>query len=119
MNCMKCGREIEEGQVFCDQCLEVMAKYPVKPGIAIQLPHRKETPVLKKMHIKRRQPPTPEELIQKLKKRLRAIVILWIITLALLAATIYPTIQYFFGEDILLPGQNYHTITSTTETTTP
>lgn len=118
MNCMKCGREIEEGQVFCGNCLEVMEKYPVKPGIAIQLPHRKETPVTKKVHIKRRQPPTPEEQIQKLKKRVRAFVILWIVTLALLAATIYPTIQYFFGEDLLLPGQNYNTIT-TTEDATP
>ncbi len=118
MNCMKCGREIEESQVFCAECLEVMAKYPVKPGIAIQLPHRKDAPVLKKMHIKRRQTPTPEEQIQRLRKRVRTFVILWIVTLALLAATIYPTMQYFFGEDILLPGQNYTTIT-TTEATTP
>lgn len=32
MNCLKCGREIEEGQVFCNDCLVQMAKYPVKPG---------------------------------------------------------------------------------------
>lgn len=113
MNCMKCGREIEDGQVFCADCLEAMEKYPVKPGIAIQLPNRKETPALKKVHIRRRQPPTPEELIRRLKKRVRAFVILWLITLAMLAATIYPTIQYFFGEDMPLPGQNYNTVITT------
>lgn len=38
LNCLKCGREIEEGQVFCNDCLVQMAKYPVKPGTAVQLP---------------------------------------------------------------------------------
>lgn len=40
LNCLKCGREIEEGQVFCNDCLVQMAKYPVKPGTAVQLPSR-------------------------------------------------------------------------------
>lgn len=40
MNCMKCGVEIPEGQVFCDPCLEVMATHPVPPGIHVQLPRR-------------------------------------------------------------------------------
>lgn len=38
MNCMKCGREIPVGQVFCDGCLKVMETYPVKPDTAIHLP---------------------------------------------------------------------------------
>lgn len=118
MYCMKCGRDIEEGQVFCTSCLEVMAKYPVKPGIAIQLPGRKETPVLKKTYPRRRQPPTPEEQIQRLKKRLKRMIILWLITLALLAATIYPTIEFFLGKPFQLPGQNYTTIINT-EVTNP
>lgn len=111
MNCIKCGRDIEEGQVFCASCLEDMAKYPVKPGIAIQLPRRKDTSTVKKMHPKRRQPPTPEEQLRVLKKKLRRMIVLWLVTLALLAATIYPTVEYFFGEQFLLPGQNYTTIT--------
>lgn len=118
MSCMKCGRDTEEGQVFCAACREVMEKYPVKPGIAIQLPGRKDAPAPKKGHAKRRQPPTAEEQIQKLKKRLKAMVIVWLVTLMLLAATIYPTVEYFLGKRFLLPGQNYNTIT-TTETTAP
>lgn len=114
MTCMKCGRDIEENQVFCSACLEDMAKYPVKPGIAIQLPGRKEGPPPKKAYPKRKQPPTQEEQIRTLKKRLKGMVILWLVTLALLAATIYPTVEYFLGERFLLPGQNYTTITDST-----
>lgn len=111
MNCIKCGREIEEGKVFCPSCLEVMAKYPVKPGIAIQLPHKKEAPVLKKIHPRRRQSAAPEEQIRTLKKWLKRMVILWLVTMMLLAATIYPAVKYFLERNIPLPGQNYTTVT--------
>ena len=114
MYCMKCGREVNEGQVFCDSCLDVMKNYPVKPGIAIQLPGKKEAPP-KKGYVKRRQPPTPEEQILKLRKRLKGMLILWLVTLLLLAATIYPTVEYLTGHQILLPGQNYSTITNATQ----
>lgn len=115
MNCMKCGREVGEGQVFCTSCLENMANYPVKQGIAIQLPHRKDVPVSKKIHSKRRQTPTPEEQILRLKKWLRRIFLLWLVTILLLAATIYPTVEYFLGKSFPLPGQNYSTVTDSTD----
>ena len=118
MSCMKCGRDTQEGQVFCTSCLEVMAKYPVKPGIAIQLPGRKNAPAPKKAQTKRKQSITPEEQIRKLKKHLKRMILLWLVTLLLLAAAIYPTVEYFRGERFLLPGQNYNTIINT-ESTTP
>ena len=34
MSCLKCGRDIEEGQVFCTGCREVMEKYP---GLAVEV----------------------------------------------------------------------------------
>jgi len=117
VNCMKCGREIAEDQVFCESCLEVMRKYPVKPGIAIQLPQRKETPFVKKVQSKRRHAPTPEERIQVLKKRVRTLVILWLVTLALLAAALYPALEYFQGRRFHQTGQNYSTFTDSTEST--
>lgn len=40
MNCMKCGQEIQDGQVFCPGCLEVMEKFPIAPGAHIQIPRR-------------------------------------------------------------------------------
>lgn len=117
MNCIKCGREISEAQVFCPLCLKDMRNYPVKPGIAVQLPHHKDTPGPKKMHVKRRQPPTPEEQLIKIRKWLKRMIILWLITLILLAATIYPTVEFFTGNSFLLPGQNYTTITETNPNT--
>lgn len=46
MNCIRCGRETEEDQVFCSACLKDMDRHPVNPGTPIQLPNRtKRTPV--------------------------------------------------------------------------
>ena len=118
LSCLKCGRDIEEGQVFCPECLAVMAKYPVKPNIAIQLPHRKDGHIPKKVHVKRRQPPKPEEKIQAMKKWMRFLLTMWLITLLLLIAAMYPTVEYFLGNTFHLPGQNYHTVTEM-ETTQP
>ena len=112
VGCLKCGRDVEEGQVFCAGCLEVMAKYPVKPGIAIQLPGKREAVSTKKSHTKRKHALPLEEQNKHLRKRIRRLVVLWLVTLALLAATIYPTVQYFLGSRFLMPGQNYTTITT-------
>ena len=118
MSCIKCGRDIEEGQVFCESCLEVMKKYPVKPGIAIQLPNRKDAPLPKKTVQKRKTVLSAEEQVHRLKGRIRGLVVLLLIVLSLLAVTIYPTVEYFLGKNFHLPGQNYNTIVST-ESTTP
>lgn len=113
MYCMKCGREVKEGQLFCDLCLADMAKYPVKPGIAIQLPSRKDSPASKRNPARRRQAPKPEEQIRTLKRRLTRMTVLWLITLSLLLAAIYPTVSFFLGKHLPQPGQNYTAITST------
>lgn len=67
MHCMKCGIEIEETQVFCDDCLAVMEKYPVKPDVAVQLPKR--TTVAEKPT--RKKELTPEQLQQHQKGLLK------------------------------------------------
>lgn len=41
MACMKCGRPTEDTQAFCPECLDVMARYPVKKDIAVHIPKRK------------------------------------------------------------------------------
>lgn len=111
MHCMKCGREIGEGQVFCPDCLLVMAKYPVKPGTAILLPKRREVPFAKRA-VPRRKMLTPEEQIRKLRKSLRTVFALWLITFLLFCAALYPAILHLAGEVQLLPGQNYSVIGS-------
>lgn len=120
MPCLKCGRDIEDGQLFCGSCLEVMQKYPVKANTAVQLPHRDENVPGRKSSPKRRQAPTAEEKLQTAKRFLLRILILWFITLGLLIASLYPAVQYLLGETFRLPGQNYSTFsTEPTAATTP
>lgn len=42
--CLKCGKKTEERSVFCSECLEVMERYPVKPGTIVHLPRRQPLP---------------------------------------------------------------------------
>ena len=112
MNCLKCGRDIDEGQMFCGSCLEVMEKYPVKPNTAVQLPRRDDSVPVKKAAPKRRQLLTAEEKLQSAKRFLRRILILWLITLGLLIASLHPAIRFLMGDSIKLPGQNYSTFST-------
>ena len=70
MYCLKCGRDTESSQIFCDRCLQVMAENPVKPGTAILLPHQMTQEPSKKQP-RRRRPMTPEEQICHLSRTVR------------------------------------------------
>ena len=70
MNCMKCGVEIHEGQVFCDHCLSVMEQYPVRPGTHIHLPKRALAAALPKKPVKKKRALSPEEQISALKLKI-------------------------------------------------
>ena len=61
MNCMKCGKETAENQVFCESCLKDMGKYPVNPGTPVHIPSRKERDQDKKPP--RKKEPTKDEVI--------------------------------------------------------
>ena len=69
MTCMKCGVEIPENQVFCDACLSVMERYPVKPDAHIHLPKRVENVDAAKKPTKKKRAPTPEEQIAALQMK--------------------------------------------------
>ena len=117
MNCMKCGRETGETQIFCDECLADMAKYPVKPGTVVQLPARpKDVPVKKSG---RRPQMPPEEQIKLLKKRISILRFLLTLTTALLITATGFLIWRMNEEDVkILPGQNYITEETTEPTET-
>jgi len=106
--CMKCGRELKPGTVFCEGCLAEMEKYPVKPGVVVLLPHRPaQNP---KNPGRRKHPVVPlEEQVARLKKRLRDTIIALVLALAALAGTgWFAVTQYLENqEEGLLPGQNY------------
>lgn len=115
MNCLKCGREIEEGQVFCNDCLVQMAKYPVKPRTAVQLPSRGSAAVSKKVHSRRRSKTVPEEQLKALKKRIRILSVLLSVCVVLLIVLSVVTLRYM-SANRLLPGQNYSAVTATAAT---
>ncbi|MBE6920946.1 MAG: hypothetical protein E7468_05205 [Ruminococcaceae bacterium] len=48
MACMKCGKKLGKSQVFCDECLEIMAQCPVNPNAVVRLPERSAPPAAKK-----------------------------------------------------------------------
>lgn len=117
VNCLKCGREIEEGQVFCNDCLVQMAKYPVKPGTAVLLPSRGSAAVSKKVHPRRRGKPAPEEQLRTLKVRVRILSALLAFCVVLLIVLSVVTFRYM-SANRLLPGQNYSAVSPTVAATT-
>ena len=112
VNCLKCGREIDEGQVFCNDCLVEMAKYPVKPGTAVLLPSRGDAAVSKKAHSRRRGKTAAEEQLKALKNRIRILSVLLAVCILLLIVLSVFTFR-FLKEDDFLPGQNYSAVTAT------
>ena len=113
MNCMKCGREIESGQVFCPECLAEMEKYPVKPGIAIQLPKQREAPMFKKT-APRRRVLTPEEQIKRLRRCVRILTALLAACLIAMGLLLYPMVSQLWEDSKPKPGQNYSSVTDST-----
>ena len=110
MQCMKCGRDANNHQVFCEICQEDMEKYPVKPGTVVLLPHYvhynqpKRAPVRIVTH---------EEQLRRLKKRSR--VLAYLLALALAIAISFGMLSlYLYAEyeDKFLPGQNYTVVES-------
>lgn len=87
MNCMKCGAEIPENQVFCDHCLEVMEQYPISPAIHIHLPKRPQDLEEPKKAVKKKRTPSVEEqlsalYIKVLRLRLAAAILAFLLCVA-------------------------------------
>ncbi len=109
MNCMKCGREVEESQVFCPSCLQLMDQCPVKPDVVIQLPNRMEEPV--KRPVPRKKARTPEEQIARLKRSNRCLALLAALLLVSTVLLALLSIDFFRQLDMQrFLGQNYSTI---------
>ncbi len=111
MNCIKCGVEVSTEQMFCDECLAEMEKYPVKPGIAIQLPKRREIPVFKKAAPRRRA--TPDERVRRLQRLVAVLCVLLLAAVLVIGRLLYPMVQPMVEEEKPKPGQNYSSIEST------
>lgn len=115
MQCMKCGREIPAGDVFCQECLADMEKYPVKPGTVVHIPNQTQH---NRRQQERRPAMTLERRIEVLTRRIWALS--WLLTLAV--ATIIATCALIFSllqeakENRPVIGQNYSSTVPTGET---
>ena len=109
MNCMKCGREVDEGQVFCAECLESMEQEPIKINTPVMIPVQPP-----KTATPRRPVSNPEEEVkwlEKLNNNLCLILVLLVVTVLLL-------LIYVFNQEFLQAaeelGKNYHVIETVT-----
>ncbi len=110
MNCLRCGRETAEGQVFCPDCLAEMEKYPVKPGTAVLLPSQSGNAAPRRAP--KRRAPTAEEQLKTLKRRTRLLTAL--LAVALAAVIGLGVVLQQQSASRLRRGQNYTSIVSTT-----
>ena len=105
MTCLKCGRNTEDEHVFCQECLNVMDKYPVKSNTPVHLPQHAFTPSKKPAPRKRTISSEEQVLILRRKlRRSRLIGLILLVTLSLAAALL---VRELAGEEIPAIGQNY------------
>lgn len=108
MNCMKCGVEIPEQQVFCDHCLQIMEQYPVKPDAHIHLPKRISAVEPVKKPGKKKRSLSQEELIASLKLRvLRLRLAVAVLTFLLLVAIGLFGLNLYQQHNAPIIGKNY------------
>ena len=115
MNCMRCGRETLEENVFCQDCLLEMEKFPVRPDTVVLLPRRKEISIVKK--ITKRHIPTAEEQIGILRKYVMILSIALAVCIVAIALMLKPTMHYVLDEHVEI-GQNYSSVVNTTPPST-
>lgn len=110
MQCMKCGREIAADAVFCNDCLDEMNQYPIKPGTIALIPQR---PAQQKRTAERR----TQTIEQRLASKTRAVHVLSFlltITVCLLIAVSALALSLFRdSENLPNLGQNYSSVTET------
>ncbi len=112
MHCLKCGKETQDDQVFCQHCLESMEAYPVKPSTAIHLPNRAEEPASKRP-VRRKRAPTLEEQLAQTKTMVRRLVVLAVALGFALAISVALLCRgYLIAEVTKLTGRNYTIQTS-------
>ena len=107
MHCLRCGREIENEQVFCFLCESIMVKQPVKQNTVVTLPDRSARPRTNPVRKPQKQEDDSEQLRQTI-RQLR----LWVCMLmaALMICVGILTWQELTREEKPAIGQNYNSI---------
>ena len=112
MNCMKCGRETMGDAVFCDDCLEHMARHPVPANTLVYVPSEKDRASAKK-HSTVSPVITAEDQVKRLTRKVHALGLL--LALALGAAIFFGLLSADALHELSVSdfiGKNYTSITS-------
>ena len=80
MNCMKCGSKRAENQAFCEECLQHMSRFPVRPNVVVQLPPRQNVVAAKKKRMAKKER-KPDEQLRHLRKIIRWLCLLLVVAL--------------------------------------
>ena len=108
MSCMKCGREIALGQVFCKDCLDDMSHYPVNPATPVQIPVQPPVAHTNRRTARTKKARKPEEQILRLRKTVRTQTIVIIFLVAVLIVTgLYGYKKLCNHDQTYRPGENY------------
>lgn len=114
MKCLRCARETADRQVFCNACLDDMARHPVRSDTPIYLPVRKAGDTPKRPARRFRRERTAEEIVFILRKRVRVLTALVVILVMMLAAAVTGVwLAKRQGGGFSIPdiGQNFQSIT--------
>ena len=111
MACLRCGREIGEGQVFCFACEALMTKHPVKSNTVVTIPDRS----VRERNTAARKIVRVEEDTDQLRRTIMQLR-LWVCMLmaALMLCVAVLTWQELNRDDKPAIGQNYNSVTEST-----
>ena len=89
-HCMRCGRELALGQVFCKECQADMAQHPVDPATPVILPPPR---LVAKTRSNSRKTRKPEEQLSRTRRLMASMLVLFIIILLAGTMLIYSMSQ--------------------------
>ena len=116
MFCMKCGVSVSESQVFCEDCLKDMERYPVKPNVQVTIPVRPAVSASKKRG-RRQRGSVQDEMVRTMRIKLRLAHTALIIVMLAFFALAAIMVKYLSEKpEQINPGQNYSTLPSTDPT---
>ena len=101
MSCMKCGKKVNQSNVFCDECLEKMEQCPIPTEAVVNLPKRPSKPATKKRSFRQRYFWEAEEKIEVLRTRVRWLTFVWSITFLCLVACVALIVWMLYMQDQL------------------
>lgn len=118
MTCMKCGREIALGQVFCKDCLEDMSHYPVNPATPVQIPVQPPAVHTNRRNTRSKKPKKPEEQVIRLRKLVRLQFMAILCLIAIICGLGFLGFKKLHKpNETYRPGENYVSSSTTTKDT--